>query len=80
MTLKYPHRKCQSHETINKKTVIAMLPAGSGTRTFLESLDDDAWTVFAFNSQTREVCINIDNENVGYTGVNLTVTLPELTF
>lgn len=68
-------RKCSSNERISKKTVIAMLAEGSKQREWLESIDESQWTVTSFNSNQREVCVEVQTDS----RVNrVTFKLPEL--
>lgn len=58
---KFIHRNnaCFPYRTISKKTVIASFDEGSITRTWLESLDDDQWSVDSFAPETRQVCATV---------------------
>lgn len=71
----FRRRKCVSQERISKSTVLAML-SESTQRDFYASLDDDQWSITSFNSTTREVCIDLKNNNGRVN--KLAVTLPSI--
>ena len=69
-------QKCYSQERLSKKTLIAMLTEGSIQRIWFESLDDEQWEITSFDSNTREVCIDVTTPS----GVNhVSVILPQIT-
>ncbi len=80
MAQRFPKQKCVSSDVISKAAVIGSLPEDNPMRTFLESLPEDAWSTTSFDPQSREVCINIENQKLGRTGANIVVILPEITF
>lgn len=68
---------CHSKDKIPKATVIAMYPDGSATKTWLQGLSDDQWTVTSFNALNRQVCIDVvaTSSEILHT---LTLTLPAI--
>lgn len=50
-------RACYQPPNISKATLIASFNEGSGTREYLEGLDDENWDILSFDPETRDVCI-----------------------
>ncbi len=74
MARRIPPRACMGRPDISKKTVIASFQVGSGTREYLESLDDDQWMITSFEPLDRIVCFAVFSDS-GETH-NMTLTLP----
>jgi hypothetical protein len=75
-------RRCTAPDVIPKSTFLTMVgpPLGVGgtstpTRAYFESLLDEQWSITSFNSNTRDVCIEVESP---YGVRTMTITLPYL--
>lgn len=72
MAVEFRKRACQAEHRLSKASFLAMLgdpavaPAtvsDSTARAFYEKLNDVDWVIVSFNSNSREVCIDITTDS-----------------
>ncbi len=65
---------CSVLERISKVTLKSMYEVGSVTREWLDSLEDDQWTITSFDPDSRVVCFDVTNDVATH---HFTLTLPD---
>jgi len=76
MSRRISAQACSSYQSISKKTVKSMFEPNTRTRRWLDSLDEDQWSITSFDSISRVVCFDIFN-TIG-TPHHLSLTLPDM--
>jgi hypothetical protein len=75
MAKPFGKQACSGRETISQKTVKASFLEGSRTRQWLDSLEDDQWSITSFDPDTATVCAAVETTH----GTNhISLTLPTL--
>ncbi len=73
----FRRRGCQNTQRISKATVLAMLVEDTKPRTYLESLDDDQWSILSFEPKSRIVCITVKGKTINgdFNDINTTLSV-----
>jgi len=59
MSRRISAQACSSYQSISKKTVKSMFEPNTRTRRWLDSLDEDQWSITSFDSISRVAAVAV---------------------
>lgn len=69
------NQACSFYEKISKRTIKSMFEVGTKTRTWLDSIEDNDWTVTSFDPSIRVVCFDVLSKSNTH---HMSLTLPDM--
>lgn len=72
----FRRRACAQENSLQKATLLAMLPADTGIGRYFHNLDINSWEIVSFSAYTKEACISIINPKGNKT---ISIIVPQIT-
>ena len=74
--VQFRRRACAQDASLQKATLLAMLPADTGIGKYFHGLNINSWEIVSFSAYTKEACISIINPKGNKT---ISIIVPQVT-